>query len=82
MSTERYYIQRTTSVVGDCMTFWRWHCNGYTTKLEDAGQFRLSEATMLITEKDVLWRVEDMDKIAAKMVDIQDVKHAPAYSDK
>lgn len=70
--SQRYFLQDTRTMVGNCMVFWRKGSRGYTTNLDDAETFTIEEA-LSHRETDRPWSVDLMYELAKPRVDHQDL---------
>ena len=72
-STERFYIRDTRQYVGNCLLWWAKGSSGYTTDLDEAGQYSKEEAEKICKNRDtdVMYPVESTDEIAERHVDHQ-----------
>lgn len=66
----RYYIQDTRQVVGNCMLLWKIDGKGYTTNLDEAW---LVDEGWSERDTDVLWPEEILREIARPRVDVQNL---------
>ena len=80
MKEEKYFLQDTRTIVGNCLVFWRKESKGYTTNLDDAELFTIEEA-LSHRSTDRPWPESLMRSLARPMVDHQllpDRKALPA----
>lgn len=71
---KKYYLQDSRQVVGNFLLFWRKGRAGYTTNIDDAEEFTLSDA-LSERDTDVPWPVDYMRDLAKPMVDHQNLSH-------
>jgi len=70
--TDRYYIQDNRSYCGNCILFWRPEGAGYTTHLDDAGIYSLSDAHRRTErDSDAIIPAELIECAASLQVDVQ-----------
>lgn len=75
-----YYLQNVgAGFVGNSPLWWHKSDSGYTPRLDDAKQFTPGEAHSIIrttrgTHKWKKWHVKEVDAVAHRTVDIQDLK--------
>ena len=70
--TDRYYIQDKRCYVGNCILLWRPKGCGYTTHIDDAGIYSLSEARFKTErDSDVIIPAELIEQSASLQVDVQ-----------
>lgn len=72
-SIEKFYIRDTRQCVGNCLLWWRKGGSGYTTDLDEAGQYSKEEAEKICKNRstDIMYPVGVMIKISERHVDHQ-----------
>jgi hypothetical protein len=72
---EKFYIRDSRQYVGNCILWWRHDRNGYTTSLDEAGQFSKDEADLICQARDtdMAYPVYMIDEVAERHVDHQDL---------
>lgn len=67
-----FYLQDKRSIIGNTMVWWKKHCAGYTTDLDQAQTFSQGALErMHLRETDIPWPAGYIDRIAGRMVDVQ-----------
>jgi len=73
--SDRYFLQDTRTIIGNCMVFWAKDAQGYTTDIDAAHLFTLEEA-LSKRSTDRPWPECVIRSIAKLRADIQNVPRA------
>jgi len=75
---ELFYIQDSRQYVGNCMLWWGAKSRGYTCNLDLAGKYSRQEAEEICAnrESEKMWPVAEIDALASRHVDMQNVRRA------
>ena len=79
VKSELYYIQNANQVCGNSAMWWGPNRGGYTSNLGQAGQYTAAECDGICGDKDrrdIARKVSDMDALAQRHVDVQDIRSA------